>query len=172
MPRRARLALTVCVLCAGCAAETVSLGDAVPVTATTPREIPLEIVTRSVAVADPLPLDGGRARFSDLETSLGHAVASAATPWAAEHRAQRPDGWQLLVELVHAHAERRGPRLTVTLGARATLRTRVGNRYLAQTQAHCKQSGNATPSSAAPVFYNCMMSIGRELAGWLGGVEP
>jgi hypothetical protein len=145
----------------------------VPVTNTAPRAIPLEIVTRSSA-PDPLPLEGSRARYGDLEVSLGHAVATAAVAWADAHRGERPDGWQLLVELAQARAERSLDGLiTVRLDVRATLRTRVGHTYLAQTQAHCKARGaSSTPERAAPLFYGCMMAVGRDLAGWLGGVQP
>lgn len=166
--------LVVCALCAGCAPTLISLGGAVPVTDTAPRSIPLEIVTRS-SVADPLPLEGGRARFGDLEVSLGHAVATAAVAWADAHRGERPEGWQLLVELASARAVRSSHGdgvLTVTLDVRATLRARVGLEYLAQTQAHCKERALSTPERAAPLFYGCMMAVGRELAGWLGGVRP
>ena len=164
--------LVVCAACAGCAPTLISLGGAVPVTDTAPRSIPLEIVTRS-SVADPLPLEGGRAKFGDLEVSLGHAVATAAVAWADAHRGERPDGWQLLVELAQARAERSMDGvLTVTLNVRATLRARVGLEYLAQTQAHCKERALSTPERAAPLFYGCMMAVGRELAGWLGGIRP
>jgi hypothetical protein len=28
------------------------------------------------------------------------------------------------------------------------------------------------PSDTASVFYACMMNVGRELVGWLGGAPP
>ncbi len=167
-----RLACATLLVCAGCAPTLIPLGTAVPVTSTAPRAIPLEIVTRSSA-PDPLPLEGGRARYADLEVSLGHAVSTAAVAWADAHRGERPDGWQLLVELAQARAERSFDGfITVTLDVRATLRARVGHTYLAQTQAHCKERGPSTAERAAPLFYGCMMAVGRELAGWLGGVQP
>jgi len=159
-------------VCAGCAPSLVSLGGAVPVTDLAPKNVPLEIITRS-NVADPLPLHGGNARFGELEVSLGHAVSTAVVAWADAHRDQRPEGWQLVVELAGARAERDFDGImTITMNARATLRTRVGHTYLAQTQAHCKERGASTPERAAPLFYGCMMAVGRELAGWLGGVQP
>jgi hypothetical protein len=91
---------------------------------------------------------------------------------ADEHRSTRPDGWQLLIELANARAERTDGVITVAINARATLRTRVGHVYLGQTQAHCQARGTASATGGAPVFYVCMMSLGRELAGWLGGVQP
>lgn len=168
---RLMLACATLLVGVGCAPSLVPLGSAVPVTDTTPRAIPLEVITRS-SVPDPLPLDGGRARYGDLEVSLGHAVATAAVAWADAHRGQRPDGWQLLVELAQARAQRSDGVITVALNVRATLRTRAGHVYLGQTQAHCKEHGVAAPDRAAPIFYGCMMSVGRELAGWLGGVQP
>lgn len=159
-------------VCAGCAPTLIPLGTAVPVTDMPPRDVPLEVVTRSSA-PDPLPLSGSRARFADVEVSLGHAVSTAVVAWADAHRGERPDGWQLVVELPQARAERSlDGEVTVALDVRATLRTRVGHDYLAQTQAHCKTHALATPERAAPLFYGCMMAVGRELAGWLGGVRP
>jgi hypothetical protein len=166
----APIALAVGLSCAGCA-TVVPLGAAVPVTDTTPRSVPLEVVTRS-SLPEPLTLVNGNARYADLELSLGHAVTSAVAPWADEHRQARPDGWQLLIELANARAERNDGVITVAINARATLRTRVGHVYLAQTQAHCVARAFTSDTAAAPVFYDCMMSLGRELAGWLGGVQP
>jgi hypothetical protein len=158
---------------AGCGApELVSLGAAVPVTPTPTEAVPLEVVTRATAVRDPLPLGGEHVAFSGLEETLGHAISTAAIPWAQGHRAERPEGWQLTVELTRAEAARRAGRVRVVLGVRATLRARTDRRYLAQTQAHCREAQVAEPGEAAPIFYRCMMSVGRELVGWLGGVQP
>jgi hypothetical protein len=144
----------------------------VPLTVTPPGTIPLEVVTRSTGIPDPLPVRGARVAYGEVESALGHAVASAAVPWADAHRAQRPDGWQLLVELTHAEAERLGPRMVVGFGVRATLRTRTGNFYLAQTQAHCRDASLVAPAEGAGLIFGCMSRIGRELGGWLGGVQP
>lgn len=172
MKSLAPLALAAGLCLAGCASTLVPLGAAVPITDITPRAVPLEVVTRS-SVPEPLPLTNGGARYTDLELSLGHAVTSAVAPWAEAHRDARPDGWQLLIELAQARAERQGGGfITVALGARATLRSRVGHVYLGQTQTHCQARGAAAATGAAPIFYDCMMSLGRELAGWLGGMEP
>src|SRR5262249_48617656 len=143
-----------------------------PVTQTPPKEVPLEIVTRSTGVTDPLPVDGSRVSYADVETTLGHAVSTAAVPWADAHKAQRPEGWQLTVELIKAEATYQGGRLVVTLGARATLRTRMGRAYLAQTQANCRQGALVPADQGAPVVFTCMERIGRDLAGWLGQIEP
>jgi hypothetical protein len=146
----------------------ISLTSALPITSSPAAA--LEVSTRSTGVPDPVLLGG--VAYGGLEESLGHAVASALAPWAAEHAGARPGGWHLLVELIQADAERTEGRVKITLAVRATLRTRIGNNYLAQTQAHCRVATVAAAEASAPVFYNCMMSVGRELAGWLGGVEP
>jgi hypothetical protein len=127
-----------------------------PITATPGPDIPLEVVTRSTVVRDPLPVDGASVSFRDVEVSLGHAISSAAVPWAHAHRAQRPEGWQLTVELTRADATYKNGRLIVAMTARATLRTRAGREFLAQS----------------PVFFTCMEQMGRDLAGWLGQVQP
>jgi hypothetical protein len=163
--------LALACLAGGCASSLVPLLDngGVPVTLTPPRDVPLEVIThKNSSVADPLPVRGARIAFGDVEVSLGHAIASATVPWAEAHRAQRPDGWQLQVDLVQADASTRGDAITVVLGVRATLRTRVGNRYIAQTQAHCKRTASVDPKGAAPVVFDCMARVGRELGGWLG----
>lgn len=160
---------------AACGArDTIPLLGAagIPLTRTPPREIPLEVVTRSTGIRDPLPVEGTPLTYGDVETALGHAVSSAAVPWADAHRAQRPEGWQLMVELTSGDATFSGGRLIVTLGVRATLRTRVGRTYLAQTQASCRQAGVVPVEKGAPVVFACMERIGRDLAGWLGQVEP
>jgi hypothetical protein len=159
-------------VCAGCAGAIVRLDAAVPITDTTPRAIPLEVITRSSA-PDPLIVERGYARISGLEVSLGHAVSTAVVAWADAHRNERPDGWQLAVDLTRARAERSlDGVITVALNVRATLRTRVGHTYLAQTQAHCSEHAFMRVEQSAPLFYGCMMAVGRELAGWLGGVTP
>jgi hypothetical protein len=108
--------------CGGCA-ETRSVAllstAGVPVTATPSGDIPLEVVTRGTAVADPLPVRGTSIAYSDVEAALGLAVSTAGAYWAAAHRTSRADGFQLLVELTRAEAEQRGDRLVVSLDARA-----------------------------------------------------
>ena len=142
----------------------------IPYTMTPAGEVPLEVVTKSTAIQDPLPVIGTRTYYSDLEPALGHAVSSATVPWADAHRKQNPEGWQLLVELTQAHAEWKDGRLMIALNVRATLRTRVGNTYLAQTHANCSQAGLVAPGDGAPIVFTCMSRIGRDLSGWLGGL--
>lgn len=160
----------------GCAssAPLVPLEAAAPVTRT-PLS-PLEIVTRSTGVSDPVRVEQRNlyrwpplARYGGLEVSLGHAVGTALVPWADAHRGGA--GWKLLVELSEARARHDGERIVVTVGARATLKTRQGS-YLAQTQVHCRQAALVAATEAAPVFYACLNDLGRELHGWLVSVQP
>lgn len=169
--------LVLTVLLAGCGGGPTTMvpllqAAGMPVTQTPGKDIPLEVVTRSTGVRDPLPVEGSAVTYGDVETSLGHAVSSAAVPWADARRSQQPDGWQIFVELISADASFSGGRLVVTLGVRATLRTRASRTYLAQTQAHCRQGGVIPPERGAPVVFGCMERIGRDLAGWLGQIEP
>lgn len=164
-------AWTLLVCLSGCApTKVVSLTNAIPISVS--PNVPLEVTTRSSGVRDPVRVPGSTVAFAGLEESLGHAVASSVAPWAEAHRSERPDGWQLIVELIEARVDRSDERLEVVVGARATLRARLGNVYLAQTQVHCKQSGLVVPSLATPVFYDCLLDLGHDLNGWLGGVTP
>jgi hypothetical protein len=167
--------ISMAALAAGCGGPTmVPLLSAagMPVTSTPAREVPLEVVTRSTGVREPLPVDGADVTYGDVETALGHAISTAAVPWAEAHRQRRPEGWQLTVELTHADATYKEGRLIVTLVARATLRTRVDRTYLAQTQVSCRQAGVVAAERGSPVVFSCMEQLSRDLAGWLGQVEP
>jgi len=174
-PRLSRLAaLLVPLLASACGAEassTVPLLTAagIPITMTPPGDVSLEVVTRSTAVRDPLPVVGTTVSFADLEGALGHAVSTATIPWADAHKDARPGGLQLVIDIVEAHVEFDAGRLKVTLTARATLRTRRDHDYIAQTQASCRDAGLTDPSHGATVVYACMTRLGRDLAGWLGG---
>jgi hypothetical protein len=144
-----------------------------PAVPTPPSATPLEVVSRSTAVADPLPVRGSDVVYGDLETALGIAVATAAAPWAEAHRdhpVARQGGWTLLVEVVGADAELEpGGRMVVGIGVRATLRTRSGNGYLGQTQVACREGGLLSAEAGAPAIYRCLIRVGRDLAGWLAG---
>jgi hypothetical protein len=149
------------------------------VTSAIPDATPLEVVSRSTAVPDPLPVRGSEFVYGDLESALGSAVATAVAPWAAtqrNHDVAKHGGWSVLVEVTGADAElERGGRVVVGLDARATLRTRSGNVYLGQTQLGCREGGLVSAEQGAPVVYRCMTRIGRDVAGWLAGgvrLEP
>jgi hypothetical protein len=171
----ARLAALLTPLVAsGCGAQatrTIPLLSAagIPVTMTPPGEVSLEVVTRSTAVRDPLPVMGSHTNYADLEGALGHAISTATIPWADAHKDARPGGLQLVVDIVEAQADFDAGRLKVTLTARATLRTRRDHDYIAQTQASCRDAGLTDPAHGATVLYGCMTRLGRDIAGWLGG---
>jgi hypothetical protein len=144
----------------------------IPYTDTPPAATPLEVVTRSTAVRDPLPVDGSDFAYGDMEAALGFAISSATVPWAASHQPQRPEGWQLFVEITQAEAQYTPEkRLIVSFAVRATLRTRTGHFYLAQTHTACRQGGVIDVERGGTVVYACMTRIGRDLADWLGGIE-
>jgi hypothetical protein len=166
------LAMTAALV--ACGTERVALLSAagVPVTATPVGSVPLEVVTRGTAVPDPMPVRGSSVAYGDVEAALGLAISSAGVPWAEAHRAKRPEGWQLFVELTRAEADESQGRLIVTLDVRATLRARAGNAFIAQTQAHCRQAGLVEPSEGGPVVFACMSRVGRDLTAWLAAVEP
>jgi hypothetical protein len=153
--------------------QIVPLLSTVGVPLTPPTSAPLRVVTRSTAVRDPLPIRGSDAAYTDVESALGYAVSSASVPWATEHRAHAgsKDGWQLFVEITSADARFDEGRVIFTVAVRATLEARAGNVYLAQTQASCRQGGIAAPDKGGPILYKCMMEIGRDLNGWLDGVD-
>ena len=174
-PRAYPLALVVLAQACGATPQIVPLVSSagVPVVPSIQNGTPLEVVSRSTAVPDPLPVRGSDIVYGDVEAALGAAVSTATAPWAEGHR-QHPvathGGWTVLVEIVGADAElERGGRVVVGIEARATLRTRNGNVYLGQTQLGCREGGLVSADRGAPVIYRCMMRVGRDLAGWLGG---
>jgi len=156
----------------GGSAQVVPLIATSGVPVSLPMTAPLEIVTSSTAVPDPLPMRGSQVSYAEVEEALGHAVATATVPWADRHHERAgAAGWQLSVELTSADAEYDGARAVITLGVRATLRARDGNVYLAQTQAACRQGGVVPPGRGASVMYRCMNEVGHQLASWLDGVD-
>jgi hypothetical protein len=130
----------------------------------------LEVVARSPAALDPLPVAGSRVVYGELQTALTQAVLSGAGGWVARHVAERPGTFTLGVELIHAEAEYSRGRLGVALVARATLRLRSGNAFLGQTQAVCREAKLVSPADGAPVVYRCLERLGRNLGGWLEDV--
>jgi hypothetical protein len=169
-------ALAICgflLISCGISRQFVPLLDTAGVPLTPPTAVPLRVVTRSTAVNDPLPMRGTTVIYSDVESALGYAVSSATVPWATEHKShpESKDGWQLFVEVTGADARYDEGRVIFSVAVRATLRARAGNVYLAQTQASCRQGGIAPPDRGGPIMYKCMMEIGRDLNGWLEGVD-
>jgi hypothetical protein len=167
------LAVLASWLVLACGAETATTvplltAAGIPLTQTPSGDISLEVVTRSTAVRDPLPVTGSPVSYADLEGALGHAISTATIPWADANKTARPGGLQLVVDVVEAHIEFEAGRLKVTLTVRATLRTRRDHEYIAQTQASCRDAGLTDPGHGATVVYGCMTRLGRDLAGWLG----
>lgn len=166
-------------LSSGCSAAThrattvpLLTAAGIPLTATPTGAVPLEVITRSTAIADPLPVEGSDIYYADIEAALGHAVSSATVPWAEVHREEQHGGWALLVEITQAHVAYVDGRMMVSFNVRATLKTRVGNIYIAQTHANCRQAGLIPDANGGgPIVYTCMTRIGRDINGWLGGLD-
>jgi len=170
----ALLFTVVALASAACGAETATStvpllsAAGIPITMTPPGDVSLEVVTRSTAVRDPLPVTGSHFSYADLESTLGHAVSTATIPWADAHKNARPGGLQLVVDVSEATVDFDAGRLSVSISVRATLRTRVDHDYIAQTQTSCRDAGLTDPSHGATVIYRCMTRLGRDLTGWLG----
>jgi hypothetical protein len=122
-----------------------------------------EVVPRLAGARDPLPVSGSDVAFADLARALGHAVLRAVAPY---------HGGVLTVEVVRADADYNGARLSVSLVVRATLRSRIGNDFIATTTSVCHDGAIVDPDTGAPVLWSCMARIGRELAGWLADIPP
>lgn len=174
---RNQACLALAILIAACSATTrlvplVRAGGG-PIPSIPSSSPPLEVVSRSTDVPDPLAVRGSDIAYGDLGTALGMAISTAAAPWAASHRdhpVARKGGWTVLVEVIGAEATLEpGGRVVVGLGVRATLRTRSGNVYLGQTQLGCREGGLVSDGEGTPVVYRCMTRVGRDLAGWLAG---
>ncbi len=129
------------------------------------------MVTSVAGGADPLPVAGSRLSYEGLAPLTGYLIAEATQPWAERHRAARPGGWQLLVELTRSDAELRSRRLTIEVDIRVTLRATAGQTDLAQTQGHCKVT-DAFLGDGAPVVTACLERLSRDVAGWLQGRAP
>ena len=132
-------------------------------TSAAPSDPSFEVVARTAIVKDPLPVGGSNVAYADLERALAQAVIRAVHP--------RHDQ-TLTVELVAAEAEYSQSRLSVSLVARATLRTREGNAFVTQTQVICRDAALVSPDAGANVVWSCMSRLGRDLSGWLDGIKP
>jgi hypothetical protein len=157
--------------CAGRQVVPLLSSAGIPLTRPT-GAVPLEVVTRSTSVRDPLPISGTGVVYADFEAALGYAVSSATVPWADKNKGRRPGGWQLFVEVIQAEAEYEGGRMIVTIGVRATLRQRVGGDHIGQTETACRDGGLVPADQGAAILYRCMTRIGRDLTGWLAAADP
>ena len=90
---------------------------------------------------EPIRLRGG-ARLVTLQHAADYVMK-------LPQQEQKQQRWQIAVEIINADATYHDGRLLVTLGVRATLRTRSTRTYLAQTQAYCSQGGVITAERGA-----------------------
>jgi hypothetical protein len=132
---------------------------------------PLEVIASVSGGSDPMPVRGGRIAYGGLTGATRQFVAAAARPWAERHLALRPGGWQLLVEIIRSDAETGAGGLTVELETRLTLRGTLGQIHLGQSRGYCKVTGAMT-GDGAPVVFQCLERMSRDLAGWLEGLNP
>ena len=122
-----------------------------------------EVVPRLAGARDPLPVSGSDVAFVDLPRALGHAVLRAVAPY---HEGV------LTVEIVRADADFNSARLSVSLVVRATLRSSIGNQFIATTTTVCRDGAITPPESGAPVLWSCMARIGSDLAHWIADIPP
>jgi hypothetical protein len=160
-----RLGPAVLVALVACNSKLVQvLPDGAPIgTSAAPSDPSFEVVARTAGVKDPLPVKGADVTYSNLEPALANAVIRNVRP---RH------GATLTVELISADAHYTNSRLAVSIVARATLRAREGNAFIAQTQVICRDSAVVDAERGAPVVWSCMTRLGRDLGGWLDGVQP
>jgi hypothetical protein len=159
-----RALLLAAALLAGCGARIVPvIPDGMPTAGTSSADPTFEVVARIAGAADPLPVVGGGVSYAELQPALGQAVLRAVRP--------RHDS-VLTVELISDEASHDGARLTVTLVARATLRTDHGATFVAQHQVVCRDGAIVAPSAGAAVIWSCMTRLGQDLRGWLDSQHP
>ena len=168
-PRRARSFFRFAALSAflaGCSGPiVVPLRSAVSAKAShASQQGALEVVTQSNEASDPLPVTGTGVSYGDLESSLRQAVTAAAVPWRAE-------AWRISLDIITAEAQHAERRLQVTIGMRATLRSKHGNVYLGQMEAACRDAATVAADRGQEVFRSCLMQLAGAVSGWLGSIE-
>ena len=105
--------------------------------------------------------------------ALGIAVSTATGPWAEAHRdypVAHHGGWTVLVEVIGADAELESAGASSSgwmSGRRCAPATATS--ISARRSSAATRAGLRSAEEGAPVIYRCMMRIGRDLAGWLGG---
>lgn len=153
----------ISLLLTACAPHLVAVIPATGVdtgTASASSDPSFEVVARTGAVKDPLPVVGSDVAYADLERALNQAVIHAVRP-KHDHT--------LTVELVSAEASYAQARLSVSMVVRATLRARTGNAFVGQTQVVCRDAALVVPEQGASVVTSCMAALGRDLGGWIEG---
>jgi len=108
-----------------------------------------------------LPVNGASVDFVDLAAALGQAIVRTIAP--------RADS-VLTVELIAGDASYKDTRLSVSLVARATLRSRLGNDFIAQTQVLCRDGAVVDAEAGARFMWSCMTHLAQDLGGWLEGL--
>ena len=151
------------ILLAACGRQLVAVVPSRPTSAAATSDPTFEVVTRLSGARDPLPVGDTEVSYAELAGALGEAVVRELAP--------RHDS-VLSVELVAAEARYRERRLDVSLVVRATLRTRVGNAFIAQTTIVCRDGAIIDPSHGVRVMWSCMTRIGHDLGGWLAAQPP
>jgi hypothetical protein len=159
-----RLALLfVGLLSASCGTTLVPVTLGVAPTPTNDPSSKFEIVTRTSSVKDPLPVTGTDVAFASLEPAFAQALAA---------NVPARNGYELTVELTSAEADYNGSRLRIALVARATLREREGNAFVAQLSTICRDSALVRPNAGGRVVFGCMRRLARDVTGWLDGLPP
>jgi hypothetical protein len=142
----------------------------VPATAGAP---PLEIVVSLAGGPYRVPVQNTFFAYDGLTEATRRYVAAATAPWATRHAHARPGGWEMAVEITRANAWAHvGGRMGVELETRVTLRGIVGRLHLGQTTGYCQVAGALGDDAGVSVVYECLERMGRDLAGWLEGIEP
>jgi len=132
---------------------------------------PIEVTVDATTVRLPLVVSGANVAFGDVDRALARSIDQALA--AASPKFSLPPGLhlELQVELIDVHGEYSRGRLVIGMAARATLRQRKGNAYVAQTHAHSTASAHVSAARGAPAVLACTDSIARQLSGWLLGLE-
>jgi hypothetical protein len=123
-----------------------------------PSDPTFEVVARINGARDPLPVGHTDVAYADLERTLAQAIVRSVAP---RHESV------LTVELVADDAHFDESKLNISMVARATLRTRVGNVFVAQKQFVCRDGAIVAPEAGGRVVWSCMSRIGQDLGGWL-----
>jgi len=135
------------------------------------RPRPLRLAVDTTSSHLPLVVAGAKVAFGDVDRALEQSIERALAASIEDLARRRTRALGLSVELVEARAEYAHDRLIVHLAVRATLRENAGNLYLAQTHAHASSSAVVSAEHGAKVVLDCTDSIGRQLSGWLSGMD-
>ncbi|HEX3777661.1 MAG TPA: hypothetical protein VHV51_24495 [Polyangiaceae bacterium] len=163
--------ISVAALVIGCGGGSVV--SVLPARAPTEAERapPLRVAVDATSTHLPLAVSGASVSYGDVDRALAQSIEHALSTTKRELAESDAHALGLSIELVDAHAEYTRDRLVVRMGVRATLRQSSGNVYLAQTHAHASASAMTSAERGAPVVLECADSIGRQLSGWLAGMD-